>query len=132
MNHIVILGLTFIVQQPQYTFHEDTSREVAMYRGNTILIGRLDKHGELQIESKTFKDSITTPQFRNIAINLPTNGKKVYELRSGRLIKGEITEDGSFIPDLGTKVIDFKDYKYTPDGIQIYNLPGHYQWTGNK
>jgi len=132
MNHILILGLTFIVQQPQYTFHEDTSREVAMYRGNTILIGRLDKYGELQIESKTFKDSITTPQFRNIAINLPTNGKKVYELRSGRLIKGEITEGGSFIPDLGTKVIDFKDYKYTPDGIQIYNLPGHYQWTGNK
>jgi ethanolamine utilization protein EutA len=38
MNHILILGLTFIVQQPQYTFHEDTSREVAMYRGNTILI----------------------------------------------------------------------------------------------
>jgi hypothetical protein len=35
-------------------------------------------------------------------------------------------KDGRFVPDLDSEVIDFKDYKYSPDGIRIYNLPGHF------
>jgi hypothetical protein len=112
---------------PKYRFVEDTSREVAVYRGEFVLLGKLDRYGEFQLESKNLKNSTSLPQWRQIAINPPTPaGKKVYEFRSGRLIKGEIKDDGSFVPDLGSKVIEFKDYTYDPEGIQIYNLPGRF------
>jgi hypothetical protein len=111
----------------KYRFVEDVTREVAVYQGEFVLLGKLDKYGEFQIESKNLKNSTSLPQWRKIAINDPTPaGKKVYEFRSGRLIKGEIKDDGSFVPDLGSKVVEFKDYKYSPDGIQIYNLPGRF------
>jgi hypothetical protein len=50
----------------------------------------------------------------------------VYEYRSGRLIKGVIDTKGYFVPDLDGKVIEFKDYKYKPGGIHIWNLPGEF------
>lgn len=110
-----------------FVFVEDTSREVAVYLGDFVLLGKLDKHGELQLESKNLKNSTSLPEWRKIAINPPTPaGKKVYEFRSGRLIRGEIKDDGSFVPDIGSKVTEFKDYKYTTDAIPIYNLPGRF------
>ncbi len=46
-----------------------------------------------------------------------------YEYRSGRLIKGMLQSTGNFVPELGSKVIDFKGYD--PDeNRRIYNLPG--------
>jgi hypothetical protein len=53
--------------------------------------------------------------------------KNVYEFRSGRLIKGEIDAKGYFIPEIGSKVIDFKDYRYRKDGPRIWNLPGRFE-----
>jgi len=53
--------------------------------------------------------------------------KNVYEFRSGRLIKGELDAKGHFIPEIGSKVIDFKDYHYRPDGPRIWNLPGRFE-----
>jgi len=53
--------------------------------------------------------------------------KNVYEFRSGRLIKGEINAKGYFIPEIGAKVIDFKDYHYRKDGPRIWNLPGRFE-----
>jgi hypothetical protein len=111
----------------KYVFVEDLTREVALYRGEFVLLGKLDKHGELQVESKNLKNSTSLPEWRKIAINDATPpGKKTYELRSDRLIRGEIKENGSFVPDLGVKIIEFKDYKYSPDAIPIYNLPGRF------
>jgi hypothetical protein len=113
--------------EKKYVFVEDLDREVAVYQGEFVLLGKLDKHGELQIESKNLKNSTSLPEWRKIAINDATPpGKKTYELRSGRLIRGEIKENGSFVPDLGVKIIEFKDYKYSPDAIPIYNLPGRF------
>jgi len=34
--------------------------------------------------------------------------------------------DGNFVPELGSKVIKFEDYKYEPDAIRIWNLPGYF------
>jgi hypothetical protein len=50
----------------------------------------------------------------------------VYEYRSGRLIKGELDKEGDFIPDLGSKVTDFKDYRPGKGVPVIYNLPGRF------
>jgi hypothetical protein len=48
-----------------------------------------------------------------------------YEYRSGRLIRGDLHESGNFVPELGSKVIDFKDYDPEKEPRRrIYNLPG--------
>ena len=52
-----------------------------------------------------------------------TDPEEVYEFRSGRLIKGMLQESGNFIPELGSKIIDFKDYVPNRQP-RIYNLPG--------
>lgn len=36
----------------------------------------------------------------------------------------ELDEDGNFVPALGSKAIDFKEYHYSKDAPRIYNLPG--------
>jgi hypothetical protein len=49
--------------------------------------------------------------------------EEVYEFRSGRLIKGTLHKTGNFVPELGSTILDFKDYD--PLGRRrIYNLPG--------
>jgi hypothetical protein len=62
-------------------------------------------------------------------INCRAPGREhVFEFRSGRLIKGELDKEGNFVPDLGSKVLDFKDYQYKKkDPIYIYNLPGYFK-----
>lgn len=110
-----------------YTFVENVNRPVAIYLGQFVLLGNLDRNGEFRMESKNLRNSTELPKWRKIAINEPTfRGEKVYEFRSGRLIRGEIKEDGSFVPDLRSRVIDFRDYRYYPDGPRIYNLPGYF------
>jgi len=63
---------------------------------------------------------------RSMYFTLPKDGKDtedVYEFRSGRLIKGTLQKTGNFVPELGSKIMDFKDYD--PLGRRrIYNLPG--------
>jgi len=52
---------------------------------------------------------------------------EVYEFRSERLIKGTLDKDFNFVSHVGATVIHFKDYKYSPDGIKIWNLPGYFE-----
>lgn len=63
---------------------------------------------------------------RSIYYTLPKDDKdkeEVYEFRSGRLIKGTLHKTGNFVPELGSKILDFKDYN--PLGKRrIYNVPG--------
>jgi hypothetical protein len=56
----------------------------------------------------------------------------VYEYRSGRLILGELDEDGNFIPDLRGKILAFKDYRPGKDVPRIYNLPGKFVKKASK
>lgn len=60
------------------------------------------------------------------SFTLPIPGKtdeKVYEYRSGRLLKGMLSDSGVFTPEVGSVVGDFRDYKPGRDA-RIYNLPG--------
>ncbi len=63
---------------------------------------------------------------RSMYYTLPRDGKdteEVYEYRSGRLIKGTLQKTGNFVPELGSKVLDFKDFNPLASW-RIYNLPG--------
>jgi hypothetical protein len=59
--------------------------------------------------------------------NLPVEGadrERTYEYRSGRLLKGTLLKNGTFVPDLGSRVLDFKEYVPGAKSLRIYNLPG--------
>ncbi|MBL8825223.1 MAG: hypothetical protein JNJ77_21730 [Planctomycetia bacterium] len=52
--------------------------------------------------------------------------EKVYENRSGILVPMVFDEYRGLIPEVGGKIIDFKDYRYSPEARRIYNLPGRF------
>jgi hypothetical protein len=52
-------------------------------------------------------------------------GIKRVEFRSHRLIPG-ILANNNFIPDLGGRIIDFKEYQFPASPRRIYNLPGKF------
>jgi hypothetical protein len=52
----------------------------------------------------------------------------VYEYRAGTLIKGNLDNEGNFIPELDSEVIPFTDYRYDWKSLRIYNLPGKFIW----
>jgi hypothetical protein len=65
------------------------------------------------------------PPFQIINARRPGR-EQVYEYRSGQLIKGELDKEGNFVPELGSKVMSFKDYRAGKEALQIYNLPGRF------
>ena len=115
---------------PQYEYREDTKREVALLRAGSIYLGRLDATGNFVWNSPVTPLKPNDPVLAKSAafvINKPPKPEgPVYELRSGALIKGKLDEKGNFIPEAGSKVISFKDYRYRPGAIPIYNLPGSF------
>jgi hypothetical protein len=63
--------------------------------------------------------------YGNNNIKVGEDAEGVYEYRSGRLIPGTLQKTGNFVPDVGSKVIDFKEYDPDPPRKRrIYNLPG--------
>ena len=112
-----------------YVFVPDTDRWVEREFGRTSSIGKLDAEGNFTPGT----EYVNQPRGQSrsgvrIAELLNTRAEKnVYEFRSGRLIKGELDAKGNFIPEVGSKVIDFKDYHYRLGGPRIWNLPGRFE-----
>jgi len=52
---------------------------------------------------------------------------KVYELRSGMLIPGQLGPSGRFVPEEDGKIIKFSNYTYGPTASPIWNLPGRFE-----
>ena len=110
----------------RYVFVENTNRWVVIIRGEWQLIGKLDKNGDF-IQDKKYKKGQGGSRPSSVLINSSghaSKSKKVYEFRSGALIPGEIQPDGQFVPQVGGKIIPFKDYNYSPTATPIWNLPG--------
>jgi hypothetical protein len=115
----------------QYVFVLDTHRWVKVCRRDNKKLywslGKLDAAGNFIAEAGCY--NLTTEQ--NAVppgmVYLNENGMNaVYEYRSGRLIIGKLDQEtDNFIPDLGGKVIDFKEYRYGVD-VPIWNLPGYF------
>jgi hypothetical protein len=110
----------------EYVFVEDTDRTVIIIRAESVFEGKLDRRGEF-LGRLTGKLTDATPLRGDIIARGARKAVPAYEYRSGRLVKGVIDVEGNFVPDLGGKVTDFKDYKYAPDAPRIWNLPGRFE-----
>jgi hypothetical protein len=113
-----------------YEYLQDTSRTIGLERGGMILEGKLDAAGNFiqNPKAQILKAGMGGTGGILEIINVRRPGREhIYEFRSGRLIQGELDKEGNFIPDLGGKVIDFKDYQYKKDPLYIYNLPGYFR-----
>jgi hypothetical protein len=112
-----------------YWFVPDTDRYVRLRHGHSFFsIGKLDKKGNflpvpslLHLRAESHKSGLPGGTMINGHDDEP-----VYEFRSGRLVKGKIDKEGSFVPDVGEKVIRFEDYRPEEDITRIYNLPGKF------
>lgn len=111
----------------EYEFVLDTDQFVLVNRtAGRFSIGKLDPAGNfvpdkrwLMLEPGAVSG---VPPTKGITLRGPA-----YEYRSGRLVKGELDEDGNFLPEIGSKVLDFKDYRYSDKALRIYNLPGYFK-----
>jgi hypothetical protein len=118
--------------EEELVFVKDTNRLVALIRYDYEIVGHLDETGFFTPD----------PKYRVVRGGRPgTSGQldvlngspgTAYEYRSGRLILGEFDQDGNFVPDLGSKVIAFMDYKPGGNAPGIYNLPGRWVRKGEE
>jgi hypothetical protein len=116
------------LDQEEYEFVKDTDRWICTIQGETMSIGKLNASGTFIAEKRWFQLKKGQP-LSQVPPLLFINGKSqkgVYEFRSGRLIPGDLDKDGNFIPTVGGKIIEFKDYRYGPKAAKIYNLPGKF------
>jgi hypothetical protein len=134
------LGATVSAATPppvvdEYVFVPDTDREVGIKRGNRLLVGKLDADGnflEKEREREWLDWTRSSAFFGEIINNYALNPagqpvpRPVYEYRSGRLIKGVIDLNHNFVPEAGSAVIPFQDYRYSSKAIKIWNLPGRF------
>lgn len=114
----------------RFEYVENTAAFVGMQRGKTVLLGKLDHAGNFLRDCaspplRLGSGQSGAPPYELINFRRP--GRiHVYEYRSGRLVKGALDNDGNFVPDVGSQVIDSKDYHYNKGALHIYNLPGKF------
>jgi uncharacterized protein (TIGR03067 family) len=118
----------------EYVFVRDTDRWVGIVKKEICkgkisreirLVGKLDANGDFTQVYRFETPPSMSPNYT--LINLPgPKAKKVYEFRSERLIKGDLMLEGNFVPDADSTIVKFEDYKYSPDAIPIWNLPGSF------
>jgi hypothetical protein len=120
------IGLAQSEDSEAYEFVPSDETPVYLRRGIKVSLGKLDASGSFTT-GRTEQDMSLKQGFilHGRVLNL-TPRKGVYEYRSGRLIKGDLDDNGNFVPELGSKIIDFKDYQYSPKSPVIYNLPGEF------
>ena len=116
------------VDREEYEFVPDTSQLVMVIQGETESVGKLDAAGNFIPDKRWFQFKKGQPLSLvpyTTVIN-PDGPTQVYEFRSGRLIPDSIDEKCNFVPTVGGRIIDFKDYRYSPKAPKIYNLPGKF------
>ena len=110
----------------KYVFVPDTDRLVEIVRGDLVLTGKLDINGDF-LEDPHHRRKTNMPVYSQPSIVLlNANQGPAYEYRSGQLIKGVIADWGNFVPEIGSAVVPFTDYRYGPDALPIWNLPGRF------
>jgi len=124
-----------------YVFQKDTDRVVGMLKRRQVHLGKLDETGEFyedrtqeplwfpELAFSGARRRKFTPEMRARIplLNAPTKDEEeVFEFRSQRLIPGALSREGLFVPNVGGKIIYFRDYKFGPTARRIYNLPGSF------
>jgi hypothetical protein len=108
-----------------YVYVEDLDRIVGVSRGSWMICGKFDAEGELIPDSKhhpALRNS-NLPHYASVNL-IVGEPQPCFELRSGRLVKGTMVAGGHFVPDLGSQVTKFEDYRFGEGGPRIWNLPG--------
>jgi hypothetical protein len=99
-------------------------------------IGKLDPAGNFVPDKDYLNRTDLKPTDAPAAVLLNRDGLgPVYEYRSGRLVRGRIDPwTRNFVPEVGSTVLDFKDYRYGskdsklgPEPLPIWNLPGTFR-----
>lgn len=103
---------------------------IGLQRGDKLWLGALDAAGNFVPDYRAgwlpIGGHSAAPRYIGLNTMLSANTSALtYEHRSGRLIKGVLVPDGSFVPELGSRVTELKDFSYDPDQPlhEIYNLP---------
>lgn len=128
---LIARALSCSGESDDYVFVQDTERLVEVFHDKTTSLGYLDAAGNFVPKPEWLNHP--KGEARSVIDRKPEvlnwqPEKNVYEFRSGRLIKGEIDQKGYFVPEIGSKVIDFKDYRYREGAPRIWNLPGRFEW----
>jgi hypothetical protein len=111
----------------QFEFVPNTARTVGFRRGGDMHFGTLDAAGNFQEQGRHQVFKPTSASVPNYTLIGAAPGRPVYEFRFGRLIKGAMDKSGNFIPEAGSVVLRFEDYRYSPTAIPIWNLPGYFK-----
>lgn len=94
--------------------------------GDCSFLGTLDNKGQFVPDLTTANSTFGLIGGPSKLIEAKTPNEKVYEYRTGILVPMYINDKNKLIPEVGGKIIDFKDYQYSPTARRIYNLPGRF------
>lgn len=128
---MLLIQLMLVFFLGDYEFKSDYSVEYMRKINRAMYFGNLDQHGNFvpSQDSQPIDLSNGGPKSFSDRLNplLMTFSAKeqVYEFRSHRLIPGMIYK-AEFVPDIGGKVIEFREYRFSPEARRIYNLPGKF------
>jgi hypothetical protein len=124
----IVVSATEPTQAARFVYREDLTRLVGFHTKEGLLIGRLDPKGDfVRLPGDRAVVVGNSADLEVEEINVPrVRGEIVFEFRSGSLIKGRFDSAGSFVPLIGSTVVDFKEYRYSKDSPRIYNLPGRF------
>jgi hypothetical protein len=121
--------------QERPLFQQDLTPIFAVTRGDEVLFGQFDQHGNF-IEGNWARKTVpgkykiivqfSDPQDFKFLNAIYGDNERVLEYRSGRLVEGVFDYDHGFIPIAGKKVTAFKDYQPGKNSLRIYNLPGYF------
>jgi hypothetical protein len=114
-------------------FVENTKPLISIMRNELQYMGNWDSAGDF-IRAPGMSVYRVGQPFRTMPpsavrpANMPfgVSTEKVYEFRSGMLIKGILERNGNFVPDLDSKVMPFAEYRPNERTLRIYNLPGRF------
>lgn len=103
-------------------------------------VGMIDKNGDFQPNLHDLERAIEAhnqgvPRAGSWPPDLLHSLKpdeKLFEYRKGYLVPMVNDKNRGLIPEAGGKIIEFKDYEYSPTARRIYNLPGRFVLKGER
>ncbi|HQR05888.1 MAG TPA: hypothetical protein PLN21_03645 [Gemmatales bacterium] len=123
---LLLLSVLLCIQSEQYLFVPDLTINYRHTLGPNPCLGVLDAKGTFIPDMTSINSKFGRIGGPSALIEAKTPNEKVYEYRTGILVPMYINDKNKLIPEVGGKIIDFKDYNYSPTARRIYNLPGRF------
>lgn len=134
--YLFAIALTTPVQDSQYSYQYIPNIRVTGVVANKFCEGTLAKDGAFEPDISMLFSGKSRAQGSGIGAPYYTigftNEQKLYEYRSGILIPVIYYSKLGIVPEIGGKIIDIKEYRYSPTARRIYNLPGRFVLKENK